>query len=99
MGADQDIKRLDARLSRMEAAQGTFFRSLSATALPNGVHVTGIETIEVRLDRVITVAPAADGFSVMLDVEGLQTPLPPERARSLAAALIAAAQQVDGEKA
>lgn len=96
MSADPDIRRLDARISKMEAAEGSAFRSLSGEVLPNGVHVTGIETIEVRLDRVITAAPAVDGFSVMLDVEGNETPLPPDGARSLAAALIAAARQVDG---
>jgi hypothetical protein len=96
MGADLDIKRLDARISRMEAAARSAFRSLSAEVLPHGVHVTGVETFEARLDRVITATPAADGFSVILAVEGQETPLPPEGARSLAAALIAAAQQVDG---
>ena len=75
---------------------GSAFRSLSAALLPNGVRVTGVETFEACLDRVITATRGATGFSVLLNVEGQESPLPPDGARSLAAALIAAAQQVDG---
>lgn len=104
MGADRDPSAgksgsggfAAAVADAMSATERSSFRGLSLTPLPNGVHVTGVETFEVRLDRVITVAPAADGFSVMLAVEGQETPLPPDGARSLAAALIAAAQQIDG---